>query len=46
MVLFKGTVIRGTEVLADPGMTIQRFLLDSLRAGDSNLRPRIARELS
>lgn len=44
--VFKGTVIRRTDVLADPGMTIERFLLDSLPAEYANLRPRIARELS
>jgi hypothetical protein len=44
--VFKGMLIRRNEVLADPGMTIERFLLEGLPAEYASLRQRIAQELS
>ena len=42
---FKGSVTHGGAVLADPGMTIERYLLDQLPPEHASLRQRIAQDL-
>ena len=42
---FKGVVSGPKTTLADPGMTVERFLLEHLPAEFAGLRQRIAREL-
>ena len=42
---FRGIVSSRKTALADPGKTIERFLLEHLPAEYVNLRPRIAQEL-